>query len=166
MVGGQPAALRRRGGLSLKFGVGLLLTEELERFTGTHKRVVMMLELCWHGDIRAVSPGTGKLMDHLVETDNVAVHDALDLFEAQIELLVLNLLDPDYGTAIAQITTARDRADDRIMELAKDCSLMSENAKAIRIAAGMLTKTYKRLIDTIEHKRALAEESSRSQLHL
>jgi hypothetical protein len=104
-------------------------------------------------------------MDHLAEVDNVAVRDAVDLFEAQIELFVLNLLDPDYGTAIAQITMARDRADDRIMKLAKDCSLTSENAKAIRIAAGMLTKTYKRLIDTIEHRRALAEEGGRGQLH-
>ena len=104
-------------------------------------------------------------MDHLSEVDDVAVHDAVDLSEAQIGLLVLNMLDADYGTAIAQVSTARDRAADRIIGLAKGCSSTSEDAKAIRIAAAMLTKTYKRLIDTVEHRRALAEESSRDQLH-
>jgi len=104
-------------------------------------------------------------MDHLSEVDDVAVHDAVDLFEAQIELLVLNLLNPDHATAIAQIATARDRAADRIIGLAKGCSSTSEDAKAIRIAAAMLTKTYKRLIDTVEHRRAVGNENSRGQLH-
>jgi hypothetical protein len=104
-------------------------------------------------------------MDHLVEIKDLAVRDAIDLFEAQMELLVLNLLDPDQGTAIAQITAARERADDRIIDIANECAPESEYAKAIRIAAAMLTKTYKRLIDTVEHRGALAEESSRTQLH-
>jgi hypothetical protein len=49
-------------------------------------------------------------MGHLSEIADVAVHDAVDLFEAQIELLVLGLLDPDHETAMAQITGARLRA--------------------------------------------------------
>jgi hypothetical protein len=105
------------------------------------------------------------MMDHVAEVKDLAVRDAVDLFEAQIELLLLNLLDPDHDTAIAQITTARDRADDRIINFARECAPDSEDAKAIRFAAAMLTKTYKRLIDTVEHRRALAEESSRGQLH-
>jgi hypothetical protein len=56
------------------------------------------------------------MMDHVAEVKDLAVRDAVDLFEAQIELLLLNLLDPDHDTAIAQITTARDRADDRIIK--------------------------------------------------
>ena len=104
-------------------------------------------------------------MDHLSEVDDVAVHDTVDLFEAQIELLVLNLLDPGHATAIAQIATARDRAADRIIGLANGCPSTSEDAKAIRIAAAMPTKTYKRLIDTVEHRRAVGNENSRGQLH-
>jgi len=93
-------------------------------------------------------------MDHLAEINDVAVYDAVDLFEAQIELLVLNLLDPDHGAALDQITTARDRAADRIINLARGFPPTGEDAKAIRIAAAMLTKTYKRLIDTIEYRQA------------
>ena len=99
-------------------------------------------------------------MDHLAEIDDVAVHDAIELFETQMELLVLSLLDADHATATTQITTARDGAADRIINLAKDCAPTNGDAKVIRIAAAMLTKTYKRLIDTVEHRRALAEESS------
>ena len=101
-------------------------------------------------------------MDHLAEINDVAVRDAVDLFEAQIELLILGLLDPHHATAIAQITTARDRAADRIIDLARGCAPTSEDAKAIRIAAAMLTKTYKRLIDTVEHRRAMAEQKGSS----
>jgi hypothetical protein len=105
-------------------------------------------------------------MDHLAEINDVAVRDAVDLFEAQMELLVLNLLDPDHSTAVTQITTARDRAADRIINLARECAPTSGDAKAIRIAAAMLAKTYKRLIDTIEHRRVSAEQKgSIGQLH-
>jgi hypothetical protein len=103
-------------------------------------------------------------MGHLSEIADVAVHDAVDLFEAQIELLVLGLLDPDHETAMAQIIGARDRAANRIIELARGYSSTSDYAKAIRIAAAMLTKTYKRLIDTIEHRRAV-EKDRGLQLH-
>jgi hypothetical protein len=105
-------------------------------------------------------------MGHLAEINDVVVQDAVDLFEAQIELLVLNLLDADHNAAIAQITTARDRAADRILSLARGCSPTSEDAKVIRIAVAMLTKTYKRLIDTVEHRRAVVEQTgSKGQLH-
>ena len=103
-------------------------------------------------------------MDHLSEIADVAVHDAVELFETQIELLVLSLLDPDYEAAVAQITKARDRAADRIIGLAKGYSSTSDDAKAIRIAAAMLKKTYKRLIGTVEHRRAV-ERGDGVQLH-
>jgi len=77
-------------------------------------------------------------MDHLAEIDDVAVHDAIELFETQMELLVLSLLDADHATATMQITTARDGAADRIINLAKDCAPTNGDAKVIRIAAAML----------------------------
>jgi hypothetical protein len=48
------------------------------------------------------------MMDHLAEIDDVAVHDAVDLFEAQMELLVLSLLDTDHATALDVLIPVED----------------------------------------------------------
>jgi hypothetical protein len=105
-------------------------------------------------------------MDHLAEVNDVLVRDAIELFEAQIELLVLSLLDPDQAVALAQVTGAHDRAADRIISLAGGYSAENEAASVIRIAGAMLTKTYRRLIDTIEHRRTIVDENGGGpQLH-
>jgi hypothetical protein len=104
-------------------------------------------------------------MDHLALVDDAAVKDAVDLFQAQIELLVLQLLDPDHDTAIAQISAAREHAIGRIKNITTGLVPISEHdAKTVRIAVAMLAKTYNRLFDTIEHQHDVpAQNGSFSQ---
>ncbi len=85
--------------------------------------------------------------DPLREIDDIAVHDAIDIFQTYIESAIGNLLDRDRSKALIQIENARNRAIENVKALGSDVVSMEQEAKTLRLAIGLLEKTFNRLRD-------------------
>ena len=83
--------------------------------------------------------------DPLREIDDIAVRDAIYIFQTYIESTIGNLLDRDRNIALAQIETARSRAMQNVKEMGSDVVPMEQEAKTLRLAVGLLEKTFDRL---------------------
>jgi hypothetical protein len=55
------------------------------------------------------------------------------------------LLDHDRSTALAQIENARNRAINNVKKLGSDVVPMEQEARTLRLAVGLLEKTFDRL---------------------
>ena len=83
--------------------------------------------------------------DPLREIDDIAVRDAIDIFQTYIESTIGNLLDRDRNMALAQIESARSRTIQNVKEMGSDVVPMEQEAKTLRLAVGLLEKTFDRL---------------------
>jgi hypothetical protein len=88
----------------------------------------------------------GRLRDcpvqHLREIDDIAVRDAVDIYQTQMELFVLQLLDKNRDIALTQIGTFRQTVLNHAENL-----LGSEFAP---IAIAIIEMTHDRLREMIE----------------
>jgi hypothetical protein len=83
--------------------------------------------------------------DPLREIEDTVVRDAIGIFQTYIESAIGNLLDRDRSTALMQIENARNRAINNVKELGSDVVPMEQEAKTLRLAIGLLEKTFNRL---------------------
>jgi hypothetical protein len=84
-------------------------------------------------------------MEHLREIDDINVRHAVDLFQTQMELFILNLLGEDREVALVMIDKARRKALNHVKNLGSEFSAMDDEVKTIRIAISILEKSYERL---------------------
>ena len=85
------------------------------------------------------------MSDPLREIDDIAVRDAVNIFQTYIESAIGNLLDHDRSKALVQIEDARGRAMKNVKALGSDVVPMEQEAKTLRLAVGLLKKTFDRL---------------------
>jgi hypothetical protein len=83
--------------------------------------------------------------DPLREIEDTVVRDAIGIFQTYIESAIGNLLDRDRSTALVQIENAWNRAINNVKELGSDVVPMEQEAKTLRLAIGLLEKTFDRL---------------------
>ncbi|HEY7247646.1 MAG TPA: hypothetical protein VH678_27570 [Xanthobacteraceae bacterium] len=81
--------------------------------------------------------------DPLREIDDIAVRDAIDIFQTYIESTIGNLLDRDRNIALAQIETARSRAMQNVKEMASDVVPIEQEAKTLCLAIGLTGKDFR-----------------------
>jgi hypothetical protein len=83
-----------------------------------------------------------RMNDPLREIDDIVVHDAIDIFQTYIESAIGNLLDRDRSQALLQIENARRRAMENVKELDSEAVPMEQEARTLRLAIGLLEKTF------------------------
>jgi hypothetical protein len=87
-------------------------------------------------------------MDHLREIDDIGVQDAIDLFQTQMEVCIIDLLQEHSDTALAKIDQFRNRSLNHVKNLGYDFAPVADDLKAIRIAVVLLERTFERLRST------------------
>lgn len=88
---------------------------------------------------------TGATMKHLNAISDIAVRDAVDIYQTQMERLILRLVgDVDSETVAAFLEEARQRALDHV----KEFNDTKHEARAHALAIAMLEKTFDRLSAT------------------
>src|SRR3989442_5117941 len=83
--------------------------------------------------------------DPLREIEVIVVRDAIDIFQTYIESAIGNLLDHDRSKALVQIENARNRAMKNVKAVGSDVVPMEQEARTLRLAIGLLEKTFDRL---------------------
>jgi hypothetical protein len=83
--------------------------------------------------------------DPLREIEDIVVRDAIDIFQTYIESAIGNLLDHDRSKALVQIENARNRAMKNVKAVGSDVGPMEQEARTLRLAIGLLEKTFDRL---------------------
>ena len=83
--------------------------------------------------------------DPLREIEDIVVRDAIDIFQTYAESAIGNLLDQDRNISLAQIESARSRVMQNVKAMGSDAVPMEQEAKTLRLAVGLLEKSFDRL---------------------
>jgi hypothetical protein len=100
-------------------------------------------------------------MRHMSEIGDPDIRDAIDLFQTEMELWLLNLLSKDRDIALAQINAARNRMLDAF-EKSRVEGAEDRERKTLRVAFALLEKSFDRMAGTIEERH---DDGTRGQSH-
>jgi len=89
-------------------------------------------------------------MDHLREIEDWPTRAAVDLYQTQMEFLVLKLLHKDRDIALTKLVEARDAALSHLKNLGSDFIPMGDEMKSTRIALAILENTFDRLMSAVQ----------------
>lgn len=84
-------------------------------------------------------------MEYLKGIKDRNVRDAVDIFQMQMEIFILDLLGEDRDAAVSAIDETRSRTINYVKNLGSEFGSIDDEAKSIGLALAILEKTFERL---------------------
>ncbi len=90
------------------------------------------------------------MMTHIREIEDAALRDGVHVFQTQMEILVVSLLDEDPAHALVQIEEARAASLENVRNWNGASLSAASDPKVCRIAIAILERTFDRLRIVVE----------------